>query len=578
MTKIYFCIGLCLVTMLSVLKAQSGPVKIPGVQIDEKALQLQNEYLDGLQEKMIGNVEKAISKFKSVLSKDERNDAAAFQLAQIYLQKEDLTNAQEYIQKAMVLDPANKYYQLTGAQVMEKKNQYPQAAQIYEQLHKVQSLPLNYYERWAEALAVEELYEEAALAIHHLEQKVGLQEETSRKKYDYYVLAGKNNKALDELLRLVNSNPDHIPYLLMVATHYRNENKADKAEEYYQRILHLDPNHTQANLAMAQKNRSNGQNGGAYLQNLLPIIQNPQVGLEQKIKEISPFLEKNKTHPHTETLTALKTVGEALVMAHPEQWSALVLFGDILAENKEDVAALEHYQRAVKLAPTQWGVREKLILQTYHLHQSKSLLTLTEEAMDLFPTQARVFIGHAQALIAYEKYNEALRSLQDASLMAAAQPTLQAEVWALQGYASFMSGQTEKTSEYFDQLNRLNQKPLEALRWQAYTLLQQEASLEEGQKLCKSIQALDADHYSGKYLQGVYYSRKKSFNEAREWLQKALQHDGDHDVDVLELYGDILFHLNQHDEALQYWIKARDLRPAPSVNLNKKITSKQLSE
>lgn len=560
------------------LSAQEHPVKIPGVQADEKVLELQNEYLDALQEKMIGNVDKAITKFKHVLSVDGRNDAAAYQLARIYLGKEDMTAAVDYIEKAMLYDPANKYYVLTAAEIQEKKSAFNQAARLYEGLHKTQRLPINYYERWAEALAAEKLYEEAALALSQLELKTGIQPEISRKKYDYYVLAGKNNKALEELLKLVNSDQDNTSYLLMVATHYRNENKMEKAEEYYQRILRLDPNHTQANLALAQKNRNNVQNGGAYLLNLLPIIQNTQVGLDQKIREITPYLDKIKAHPDANTLVALRTVGEELAHAHGDQWNAIMLYGDILAENKEDLLALEHYQRAVKLAPAQWVAFEKLIQQTYHLHQSKQLLAITEQAMDLFPTQARVFIGHAQALMFHQKYAEAQRSLQDATLMSSGQPKLQAEILALLAYLSQMSGHSSEAIKFIEQLNQLNEKPVEALRWQAYVLLQHENTLEEGLKIVKAIQSLDRDHYAGKYLQGLYHYRKKDLNESREYLQKALQHDGDHDSDVLELYGDVLFQVQQTQEALQYWMKARDLRPSPSASLNKKITSKQLNE
>ena len=104
------------------LSAQDQPVKIPGVQADEKVLELQNEYLDGLQEKMIGNIDKAIAKFKHVLSVDGRNDAAAYQLARIYQAKEDIAAALDYIEKAMQYDPTNKFYVLMAAEIQEKKS------------------------------------------------------------------------------------------------------------------------------------------------------------------------------------------------------------------------------------------------------------------------------------------------------------------------------------------------------------------------------------------------------------------------------------------------------------------------
>ena len=68
----------------------------------------------------------------------------------------------------------------------------------------------------------------------------------------------------------------------------------------------------------------------------------------------------------------------------------------------------------------------------------------------------------------------------------------------------------------------------------------------------------------------------KRFNEAKEWLQKAVEGDGKSPV-VIEHYGDVLYQLNQKKEALEYWKKAKNTG-GDSELLNKKVSEGVLYE
>jgi tetratricopeptide (TPR) repeat protein len=68
-----------------------------------------------------------------------------------------------------------------------------------------------------------------------------------------------------------------------------------------------------------------------------------------------------------------------------------------------------------------------------------------------------------------------------------------------------------------------------------------------------------------------------SYEEAKKWLDKALQNGGDADGTVLEHYGDVLFKLNDVDGAVQYWMKAKE-KNVDSDNIDKKIAGRKLYE
>ena len=74
---------------------------------------------------------------------------------------------------------------------------------------------------------------------------------------------------------------------------------------------------------------------------------------------------------------------------------------------------------------------------------------------------------------------------------------------------------------------------------------------------------------------GVLYKLKR-FNEAKEWLQKAVEGGGKSPV-VIEHYGDVLYQLNQKKKALEYWKKAKNTG-GDSELLNKKVSEGVLYE
>jgi predicted negative regulator of RcsB-dependent stress response len=60
-------------------------------------------------------------------------------------------------------------------------------------------------------------------------------------------------------------------------------------------------------------------------------------------------------------------------------------------------------------------------------------------------------------------------------------------------------------------------------------------------------------------------------------MKKALEHGGDKSGVILEHYGDILFHLDKKDEAVEYWKKASE-KENHSTGLEKKINDKKYYE
>lgn len=73
---------------------------------------------------------------------------------------------------------------------------------------------------------------------------------------------------------------------------------------------------------------------------------------------------------------------------------------------------------------------------------------------------------------------------------------------------------------------------------------------------------------------GYAQMQKKDFTAAATTFSNALNIGGDKHADILEHYGDALFHLNQPEKAREYWQKANKIAPSPG--LEQKISTGRL--
>ena len=69
----------------------------------------------------------------------------------------------------------------------------------------------------------------------------------------------------------------------------------------------------------------------------------------------------------------------------------------------------------------------------------------------------------------------------------------------------------------------------------------------------------------------------KKYNDAKIWIEKALNNGGRNNGTLLEHYGDILFQLGDKENALKYWEQAQTAGGASNL-IGKKITDKNIYE
>jgi len=254
--------------------------------------------------------------------------------------------------------------------------------------------------------------DEALAAYDAIETQIGVTENVSRRKYEIYVILGNNKKAQEELENLSKAYPLEIRYLHNLASFYTDQGKGKKALEVYKRILEIDINDPTANMAITTASAGEGDDNN-YLRSLGPIIENTSIPVDRKILELVPYVDQLNTDYDPELADALIMLSEKIAIIHPEEAKAHALYGDILLASDRPKDAAKAYEKTLGINDKVYLVWEGLMEAYSENKDSKSLLRVATDALDLFPNKASAYMYYGRANTLNKDYVEAIDLLNE---------------------------------------------------------------------------------------------------------------------------------------------------------------------
>lgn len=562
------------IMMMSVVLLTSGGLFAQ--QVEEKEVQLQEKFIDASREHILGNYEKAAAIYEEILKSDPNNHVVAYELARIYDTRDDAEKSLRYIKLAITKDPNNNWYRRFLADIYQKQGKNVEAAQLYEELVKREPDNEYFYQRWAYFLVKANEISKALKVYDELEKRIGISEELVRRKHALYVGMGNNKKAAEELERLVQSSPSTTEYYYLLAGFYEQIGEANLAAQIYRRILKIAPDDARATVALA--GAQTAKSGDTqYLESLRSIFEKPDVNIDLKISKIMPLITKVADTGDKTLAAATLQLTQLLETVHSDDAKGFAASGDLLYYSGDKAKALEKYQKALRLEDTIFSVWEQVLRIQQELQDYNALRKTSEEALDLFPNKAFVYYMNGIAQSELDHPKEALDILEQAKKMVGNNGRLLMDIQIRRGLVYNILKQNDKSNAAFEEALKLNPKAPETLSSYAYTLALRGEALEKAKTMAK--QATDLAPGNPKYqaTYGWVMYKSKDYKTAKEWLGKALANDGENDSVILEHYGDVLFQMNDVENALQYWTKAQE-KGSASEFLEKKIADRRLYE
>jgi tetratricopeptide (TPR) repeat protein len=572
----YWALGLLLIPAVAVAQSNGGggviaQARTPVTSAD--SVLMQQMYFEGLRKKTIDDQKGAAELFTRVLQVDAKNDAAMYQLAALKKVQNNPVEVVALLEKAAGLKPDNEWYWLALAQSYEQTNNIAKLQYVFDQLLRINpNKPENYFNK-ANALFIEQKYDAALAMYARLEQITGLNDDLVANRQKIYLKQGNVEKAAAELEQLIAANPNEARYYLMLGEIYNSNNFNDKGLKVLQRGEKVRPDDGMLHLALADAYRTQKDVDASFKQLELAFAA-PTLDIDQKVRIILGYVPK---FPEPNAKASALELSKIATTVHPNDARAYAIYGDMLAQNNRLKEAKDAYRKSVQLNPEIYAVHEQLVRLDLGENALDDAIKDGENALSLFPNQA--WMNYLVGVAYLQKKNpaKAVSYLKNTVALDMEDKDLSAQSYSALGDCYHELKDNAKSDAAYDKALTFNADNAYTLNNYAYYLSIRGEQLDKAAQMSKHSIDLQPNTASFEDTYAWILFKLKKYADARQWIEKALQHGKAESAVQTEHYGDIMFQLGNVEAALQNWKKAK-ANGAQSPVLDRKINEKKYIE
>ncbi len=541
---------------------------------ENERMELTFTYVNATKEKMLGNLDRASELFAQCIRIDGRNHAAMYELAGILSTQNKLNDASFFARSAVNLNPDNEWYQLMLAEILRKAKRFDDAAAVYGRLSKKYPDRIDFLFEHANTLVAAGKTTEALKVFDKIESQLGVSPELSIQKEQMWLKMNRTDKAIEELEKLIAAFPTEAQYMGMLADLYQSNKMPDKAMELYKRIEAIDPGNPFVNLSLADYYRGKGEKEKSFAE-LKKAFSSPKLELETKINILSSYYTIVQQHP--EMMGQALELAAELARVHTESSSAHAIYGDFLSAAEKPQEAKAQYSEALKIDKTKFLIWQQLLLIDSELSDFDTMLSRSEEASTLFPSQPLIFYFNGVAHYQKKNYNKAIDAYKTALMLVVDNKNLQIQLHANIGDTYNQMKKYADSDAAYDEALALDPNNALVLNNYSYYLSVRGEKLDKAEKMSKLSNSLEPANSSYEDTYAWILYKNGNYADARTWLEKAMKNGGDKSAVILEHYGDVLFKLGEKEKALEYWKRAQAAGEG-SEFLAKKLAEKIMYE
>ncbi len=530
-------------------------------------------FFEANKQKMLGNYEAALEKFKQAYDVVEE-PAAAYEMANLYLGNGDVDNALTYAKIAAKANPKNKWYLKILADVHNVMGDYIEEAKVYEKIVAIDPNDIDVYFSWASAYLQADEYNKAVDVYSQLQDIIGIDEDITLQKVRIYQFTQNKNAALAEVQSLIDAFPSESRYQLMKAELYQNFGQNDEASKIYMSLAETNPSNPEVQLALADFYRASGDNDKSY-EYLKAAVSNPLLDIDPKIEVLLSYYTITQSNP--ELLPQAYELAGIITDVHPEDPKGYSILGDFLNRDGKLEEARAAFRKSAEMGGNEFPIWNQIILIDSDLQDFEALKVEGAKTIELFPSQPFPYLLTGVANIQTENYQEAADVLEIGINYVVNNNVLKAEFYSFLGEAYNKLEEYKKSDKNFDKSLKLNPNNAGLLNNYAYYLSLRGERLDEALAFSEKSNQLSpgSSTFLDTYAWVLY--KQGNYAEAKTAIEKAINTSGNVIGEIYEHYGDILFKLGEIDNAIIQWKKAKEAGDVSDL-IDKKITDKKLYE
>lgn len=424
-------------------------------RITEKDIKVEEMFVNAkllvLQDKM----DYAISVLDSIRRQVPDNGTVYFELARLYLAKNDFNLCEINIKKAIEKAPGNLDFKQFEYEFYNYLGRSEDARNTMTQMVTTRPDHKEYYDEIIDLDLNAKKYPSALGVLADKEKNTGWSIDDAIKRSEILELSGQVNQAVSILNNLSDKFPEDKKYLRLIVNVLHGNNRVAETKPYLEKILKIDPFDQDAELGLVLLSGKN-VHPDDKLVTLLPLIQNPTIDIDAKIKEVLPFMEKQATSRDSVFNRQLINIGDALVSTHPQEAKAHALYADVLKNSGNLLAAIRQYEHTLELNKNVYLVWEQLLFCLEAEGKYEDQYFVARDAVDYFPNQPLLYYFAGKATVEIGNLKNADSWLDEAVIIAADDEDIESRVAVVRALKAFKEKDNKTANSYLDSALKLS--------------------------------------------------------------------------------------------------------------------------
>lgn len=530
-------------------------------------------FYEGVNSKSMADYAAAYDYLSYCARLDSTNANVLFELGNFYKSMRNVDEANYLYAKAVKYDPQNYYYNMSLAGSFIEKQQYEDAAAIYQKQVDLNPSKIELYMFLSEAYRLNGDFEKSIEALNNLERTMGMNENITMQKFKLYAALNDKKKAYSEVQKYIDKNPQEVRYYALLANLYIQDNKMKEAYDILKKGKAIDPDNGYLISTLSSYYQLTN-NTDAAEKELRLALHSDKTDVETKIDILSLYI--GTLQQKGQDLKQANPILDSLMIAYPRESKFNLLYGNLMMlENNKKDANFQYriYAESNPTDPVGW----EQLLQSTDIDSIDAMIDVCQSAINYLPDQALFYLYLSVGQSQKKEYDKALKTVREGTERVDPQNTsLLSEFYSQAGNLFYEMNERDSAFVEYQKALQYNSKNLGVLNNFSYYLSLEGKDLDKAEKM--SSITVKAEPTNPTYLDtyGWILFEQGAYATAKIYLESAVKYSEeskDISSEVLEHYGDVLYKTDETAKALEYWIKAKE-KGSKSSTLDKKIETK----
>ena len=304
------------------------------------------------------------------------------------------------------------------------------------------------------------------------------------------------------------------------------------------------------------------------------IFDDPNYKLQGKMQFLAAYFGKELSDEEKEYAIEL---GKKIIYYHSEEPEAYAIFGDLYQGLNYPEEAKAMYLKSLELNPSNLNAWQNVLDYELRNGENDSVIVNSENAITYFPNQALLYFYGGTGYLSKNEYKKSVQMLEQGKKLSSSNLQLLALFNGQLGDAYNGLEDYEQSDKAYEAALDYDPENDHVLNNYSYFLSLRKEKLDLAERM--STKLVERNPEDPTYLDTyawVLYNLGK-YDDAKKYIEKAINFDETGSGTLVEHYGDILFKLGDVNEAVKQWEKAKKLNDTTDL-LDKKIADRQLYE